>query len=219
MDPVTPTEQTTAPASAPASAAPPVASASPDRAKAAAEKAKQRRMLKKLKEAKSNDEMIRMLTGATSEEPEEKRTKKAAAPAEELEPGQKKGWPKPSEIASFEGALKSVFALAGSGAGAAVAIMDGAGQLKTQEERLLAVAVSTGIQKSLEGSAGDKLAEAWAPIAAKYLPDFFTSPWFPAVIGTAAAGNEIRKAINEEMNRAVDEIERRQRAAQEPASA
>lgn len=104
----------------------------------------------------------------------------APAPAEPLEPGQRPGWPKPSVVARFEPVLLDAF-----------------GQLRT----MLGGTIPGALLEPRTGKARDQktgelvdvtvdpcaaLAQAWAPVAAQYIPEDATTPLATALVVTAS---------------------------------
>lgn len=184
---------------APATPGAPVAPSDGDQLRRAAEadRAKKRRLLEKLKQAKTSTEALELMKKlGGGADPDAPATAVDQVKPEKLEPGQKPGWPKPSEVAVIEPFLADAFQETGS------ALTVGAALIEDQDMALLVRAMGT----VLSGEGGAKLASKWAPLVALYAPAFLGTPHFAAIAGTVAFAVAVKSAAVAELQAKAGEV-------------
>lgn len=162
-----------------------------------ADRARRRRLQEKLKGAKTTKDLKKLMRelGADGEADAEEKLASGVV-AKPLEPGQKPGWPPPSSIAFVEPMLVDALRDSGAALRGFVTSDDATG------DALRAVC------ECMSGEPGEKLAKAWAPLVALYMPSIMMSPYAPAVIGTAGFALTVTAAVNN----ALDEREKKEKA-------
>lgn len=198
-------EASTSPSDAPPAEVDAAATKENARREKEAQRARVRRLTDKLKATKSEGELKALMRKMALGEEEAETVAKLEGGAQVLEPGQKPGWPPPSEILQWEATLGETLATAGELVGPLVAAAVSHGYLEPSAQRVsdAVCAVMGQVQgdgqdkRAVPGPAGERLAKAWAPIAAKYAPAILVSPWWGAAFGTLGAGVIIGAAVSE----------------------
>jgi hypothetical protein len=168
--------------------------------KAEAARGRMRRAKEKLKKAKTElqlREIAREIAGDESGDSETKAEAESAATDTPAEP--KALEPTPDQVQQAEELVKDVcVALADTAEIAGPMLAAKVAESDPQRAALLQIA-SVGTAAALRKDAGDKLAAAWAPLLAKYMPRVATaSPWGKALAGTYAAAVSIGASIQAE---------------------
>jgi hypothetical protein len=174
-----------------------------------ADRAKRRRLLEKLKGAKDADELRKLMGkyagGAKLEGADADLDQVlAAGPAEPLEPGQRPGWPKPSEVDEIETMLRDGLKSTGD---FGVFVVGKAMNPRTPEA-IIATAVAT----CLKEEPGEQLARAWAPLVALYAPKVLLTPHAQAVLGTAKGVAMIVASVQATMDLEIERLQAERKA-------
>lgn len=192
-------------AEAPADAPPPVeeqtlAPIDGEARAAEASRGRMRRAKEKLKKAKTEKQLREIAREISADEAGDGETKAEAEAATADTPAEPKALePTADQVKAARALVQEVCAAAGQTIALVPAMAAGRLEAMDEQRRFLVLITCTGAGAALQKDAGEKLAAAWAPILAKYMPKVANaSPWGKAFAGTYAAAVSIGASIQAE---------------------